>query len=87
MQNSTQRCEDLDAISRPAPVHPFANDVDTSAELAGVSRATLYKEIKTGRIRTFKVGARRLISVDALLNWIRDREAETGQEVEPRPHK
>ena len=79
MQNSTQRREDLDAVGRPAPVHPLANDVDTSAELAGISRATLYKEIKAGRLRTFKVGARRLISIDALRDWIRDREAETQE--------
>ncbi len=87
MQNSTQRREDMGAVSHPAPVHPFANDVDTSAKLAGVSRATLYKEIKANRLLTFKVGARRLISIDALRDWIRDREAETAREAEPRPRK
>ena len=40
---------------------------------------TLVREIKAGRLRTFKVGARRLISIDALRDWIRDREAETQE--------
>ena len=60
---------------------PLAHHVYKAAELAGVSRATLYQEIKSGRLRTFKVGARRLISSDALRDWIRDREVETGQEA------
>ena len=84
MQRNAQPRDQIKAEHPAAPpTHPLANDVDTSAELAGVSRATLYKEIKVGRIRTFKVGARRLISVDALRDWIRDREAETGKGATP----
>jgi excisionase family DNA binding protein len=37
-----------------------------AAEASGLSRATLYRLISDGRLKTVKIGARRLIPVAAL---------------------
>lgn len=47
-----------------------------SAETIGVTISTLYKEIGSGKLRTFKIGRRRLVSDEALKQYIADREAE-----------
>lgn len=46
------------------------------AKKTGLGRTTVYEELNSGRLRSFKVGARRLISSDAIAQWIADREAE-----------
>lgn len=47
--------------------------------ILGVCRDTLYREINSGRIQTFKVGPRRrFVSQEALQNYIKQREAETA---------
>lgn len=43
-----------------------------------VGRTTTYKEIDTGRLKTYKVGRRRFISVRAAEDWQRRLEAETN---------
>jgi len=63
-------------------VPKLAFSVEDAAEVAGVSRATLYAEIKSKRIETFKIGSRRLISLSAIEKYIRAREAETGNTTE-----
>lgn len=40
------------------------------AESAGLSRQTVYNEINAGRLKTFKVGRRRLVSPAALREWV-----------------
>lgn len=40
--------------------------IDEVAELAGISRATIYRLIATGKLRTIKIGRRRLIPAAAL---------------------
>jgi excisionase family DNA binding protein len=37
-----------------------------AAQILGIGRTTLYDLIRTNRIRTVKVGARRLVPIDAL---------------------
>lgn len=37
---------------------------------AGLSRQTVYNEINAGRLKTFKVGRRRLVSPAALAAWV-----------------
>lgn len=41
----------------------------------GISRFTVYKEINSGRLKTFKVGRRRLISTVAAEKWRKAMEA------------
>lgn len=42
----------------------------------GVSRQTVYEEIRGGRLRSFRMGRRRLISVESLIEFIAWREQE-----------
>ncbi len=46
------------------------------AKAYGISRSQAYEEINAGRLRTFNVGKRRLISDEASEDWRRDRERE-----------
>jgi excisionase family DNA binding protein len=43
-------------------------------EALGVSRQTVYDEINAGRLRSFRVASRRLVSANALDAYIRGRE-------------
>jgi excisionase family DNA binding protein len=59
------------------PTDRVAASVRTWARLLDLSHPTIYQEIHAGRLRSFKVGARRrLISRAAIDEWIRAREAE-----------
>jgi excisionase family DNA binding protein len=40
--------------------------IDRAAALAGVGRTTIYSEIGAGRLRSVKVGRRRLVPVSAI---------------------
>ena len=55
-----------------------AHSVEGFAKAHTVGRTMVYQEIKTGRLRTFKVGKRRLISFEAAAEWRRKREEETA---------
>jgi len=44
----------------------------------GLSRQTVYREINSGRLRSFKVGKRRLVSPAALADWVRRLEREAA---------
>ena len=55
-----------------------AYGVETFGKAHDLGRTTVYEEIKQGRLRTFLVGKRRLISVEAAANWRRKREEETA---------
>jgi excisionase family DNA binding protein len=59
-------------IQRRLPVSGLS--VPDVMESAGLSRGTVYKEINSGRLNSFKVGRRRLISPAALDNWVKGRE-------------
>lgn len=41
-----------------------------------ISRAKVFSEIKDGRLQTFTVGRRRLISNEAAEKWVHEREGE-----------
>ncbi len=61
----------------------LADDVAGAARNIGVSRAMAYIEIRSGRLESFTVGRRRLVSRNAQRNYIHAREAETRQEATP----
>ena len=48
-----------------------------------ISRATFYVEVNSGRLRTFKVGTRRLVTREAATEWRRRLEDETAREQAP----
>lgn len=45
--------------------------VDDAADLLGVVRSTAYQEMQAGRLRSVKVGRRRLVSAGAVQDYIR----------------
>lgn len=48
----------------------LALSVEDAAHLLGVNRSHLYPRVMSGEIPSFKIGARRLISVAALEAWV-----------------
>ena len=51
--------------------------VNDASALLGVSRATLYTQIRSGQILSFRVGGRRLISHKAIQEYIKECEKES----------
>ena len=45
---------------------PVANSIETACYRLSVCRASLYKQIKAGKIRSVKFGSRRMIPEDEL---------------------
>lgn len=58
------------------PPH-LANSIERARKELGVSKQKLYDEINQGRLKSFTVGRRRLISTESLKEYIREREAES----------
>jgi len=57
-----------------APTHTetrIAVSPAEAARLAGVGRTTLYAALGGGGLSSFKIGKRRLITIDALRDWLR----------------
>jgi len=52
----------------------FSYSIIQLMEILHVSRQTVYDEINSGRLKTFKIGRRRFVSDDALRKYIEDRE-------------
>jgi len=49
--------------------------VEARERLGGISNATFYELVKDGRLLTFKIGRRRLISQEAIHDFIRRMES------------
>ena len=63
-------------MSDNAPLGAYG--VEAFGKAHDLGRTTVYEEIKEGRLRTFLVGKRRLISVEAAAEYRRQREEETA---------
>lgn len=59
---------------------PEAYTIDDATHVLGISRPTLYREIRDNRLRTYHVGRRRYVSADAIREYIAAREAEAAQQ-------
>ncbi len=58
---------------------PLAYDVPEVLRRLAVTRPTLYRFLRSGELRSFRLGSRRLVSAEALGEFIRAREsAEAG---------
>jgi excisionase family DNA binding protein len=62
------------------PPNRLLLSVDEARRSLGIGRTTLYAEMDAGRIRTIKVGARRMIPVSALNDFIEQRLLESAGE-------
>jgi excisionase family DNA binding protein len=61
------------AAQRATQVPPRLLSVSQAAAALSLSRASLYKELSTGRLRTVHVGRRRLVPESALADYIAER--------------
>ena len=50
-------------------IAPVGLSIADACRAAGIGRSMLYEEIAAGRLKTFKVGRRRLVSPRALQEW------------------
>lgn len=55
---------------------PLAYNVEAAGARLGLGRTTTYAEVASGRLRSFRVGKRRLVPASALVEYIADRMAE-----------
>lgn len=60
----------MGASQGAATVVPVVYRVDEAAEALRISRDTIYELIRSGRLRTIKVGSRRLVPLVALTEYI-----------------
>lgn len=49
-----------------------------AARLAGVGRTTLYQALGSGALRSLRIGRRRLITIEALRDWLAAAEREAS---------
>ena len=49
-----------------------------AARLCGIGRTTLYSALSSGKLRSVKIGTRRLITVEALHDWLMQNETQPG---------
>ena len=57
-------------VASAASLERLAYTVEEAAAVVGVGRDLLYDEIRTGRLRSKKAGARRVIARHHLLEWL-----------------
>jgi excisionase family DNA binding protein len=66
---------------------PLAYCPEEAARKLGLSRTTTFAEIASGRLRSFKVGKRRLVPSSALGPYIEERLAESGASHDARQRR
>jgi len=49
---------------------PLAVSPSEAARLAGLGRTTIYNALGSGRLKSIKIGKRRLITIEALRAWL-----------------
>ena len=57
---------------------PLAFSITGAAKEAKVGRDLIYRGINSGRLRSVKIGGRRIILGESLLDWLRELESETS---------
>lgn len=68
-----------ESVRMEAAAVPAAPDrllsIDETASMLGLGRSALYAEIAAGRLRTLRIGRRRLVSAGAISQYIAERAA------------
>lgn len=63
---------------KAAGERPLAVSPGQASKLVGVGRTKLYEAINRGELRSSKIGARRLITMAALEDWLAAQEVSIG---------
>lgn len=50
-----------------------------AARLCGIGRTTLYAALSSGDLKSIKIGTRRLITIEALRDWLKRNETLAGK--------
>lgn len=50
-----------------------------AARICSIGRTTLYAALSSGELKSVKIGTRRLITLDALRNWLKRHETPAGE--------
>lgn len=50
-----------------------------AARLCSIGRTTLYAALSSGELKSVKIGARRLITLEALRDWLKRNETPAGE--------
>lgn len=64
------------ATAPNASIEPLAVSPVEAGHVAGVGRTTIYSAISSGELRSLKIGARRLVTIEALREWLLKHEVE-----------
>ncbi|MGW2349275.1 helix-turn-helix domain-containing protein [Actinacidiphila glaucinigra] len=56
--------------SAQSDLSPRLHRVEVAAQLLGVKRSTAYEEIRLGRLRTVRIGRRRLVPTEYINEYI-----------------
>jgi len=59
-------------------VRKLVYNIPEACEAADVNKDTIYKGINSGKLRSLKIGRRRLIRIEALSKWLKDLEDEAA---------
>lgn len=71
----------LAAITEAAPIGGAPDrllDIESASAMLGIGRSRLYDEIGAGRLRSIKVGRRRLVPAKAIADFIAADDASNG---------
>lgn len=63
------------------PIEKLSLTVDQAVEATGFSRTAIYRAMSAGQLRTFNVGRRRMVSVQALQEFIERQEKESALRI------
>lgn len=64
--------------THPQSMNPIAVSPNEAARLSGVGRTTIYAALSSGDLKSIKIGTRRLITVEAIKDWLKAGEAENA---------
>ena len=64
-------------ISQAAQI--LAVSPNEAARLCSIGRTTLYAALSSGELKSVKIGTRRLITLDALRDWLKRNETPAGE--------
>ena len=67
----------IDIINQAAQI--IAVSPNEAARLCSIGRTTLYAALSSGDLRSVKIGTRRLITMEALRDWLKRNEAPAGK--------
>lgn len=66
-----------DFLSQAAQI--LAVSPNEAARLCSIGRTTLYAALSSGDLKSVKIGTRRLITLDALREWLKRNETTAGE--------